>query len=158
MRQFPEATYAAIKAASRDLVTAAGGQSRVERITRTCQSSLSKALSANDGNCFLPIDVIADIEAETNTLTITKMLAGLAGYDLVPRVAKAETETLMSHVARMSIEAGTLQSDLITALADGVINPVERISILSGLDSVSERINTIRNQVSAAPTAKAVRA
>lgn len=144
MRQFNPETYLSMKAAFRGLVRAAGGQSSATALTRGCQPQMSKAMSPNDMDHFPALDQIADLEAETGSTPVTKLLADLAGFDLVPRSEIARPETLMTFLAAMSLEAGSFQSGLIKALDDGRIDDAERASLVSALDGLDGVLKSIR--------------
>lgn len=128
-RQFNGSTYLALKALFRDLVKAAGGQSRVVNITRSCQSSLSKACAAHDIDHFPSIDQIMDLEADTGLVDVTRFMADLAGYELVPRSAARANASPMLQIAGLCETLSAAQSAYVKAADDGTITPSERAII-----------------------------
>lgn len=78
-----DADKAALKAATRRLLDAAGGLVSASMACRAGKTSLGRFGSVNDEQ-FMPADVIADLEADIGEPVVTRELARLAGYKLVP--------------------------------------------------------------------------
>jgi hypothetical protein len=108
----------ALKAATRAAVQAGGGQEAVVRFTRL---SRPQALSdhgnpAEDGR-FMPIDVVADVEALTHGTpgfpAITRTLARLHGFDLVPMPrARGEAADYCQHLQAIVRETADVTLEL----------------------------------------------
>lgn len=130
-RYLPGSDYLALKGATASLFAAAGGQSAAARTAgRVGQQQLSKyaSLAEDQAECFVPLDIVADIEAEICSRggrpVITERLAEMAGYELVPVAAdgKAGLLRLFGAVGRASALA---MSRMAEDLADGTISPAE---------------------------------
>lgn len=126
LRHLPLRDYHALKAATRDLVDAAGGGKRVAQLTRASEGRLSEACAAHVMDRFAAIDVVADLEAETGMHFVTRCLADLSGFDLVPRRAATRLD-LHEHLARIAKECGEAQAALAVSLATPGISEAERL-------------------------------
>lgn len=60
------------------------------------QATYREAMAPQCMDRFPGVDQIADLEGDTGEITVTRFLADMAGYDLVPRVVKASTDTINS--------------------------------------------------------------
>ncbi|UYN98382.1 MAG: hypothetical protein KIT02_10430 [Devosia sp.] len=118
-RQLPANDYAAIKAATRKLISHAGGPVAAAAVTRGGHQNIGRYGSAqpDDGERFMPADVIADLESECGQPVLTRALAKLGGHLLVP-----EPDVVKSGTALGSITAKALKetSDVFVALAEGL--------------------------------------
>lgn len=122
--------YAALKAAVRDAVDAAGGTVRAARISRADNARISRYGSIHDA-MHAPIDVVADIEQEIGDPIITRMLAELAGYALVPlAAANAQGAAFGQHIADVARSMGGVVADMAEAQADGVVDAREAAGLL----------------------------
>lgn len=110
----PDDRKAKIKAATRKLVTQAGGQESAAQVCRVNAASLSfYGLPHRDQ--FIPADAIADLERDVGLPLVTRVLAELAGYDLVPRHGEAHSPADPMHLAvRLDADASAFG----TAVAD----------------------------------------
>lgn len=135
MRQLPASTYAALKTATRHLVDEAGGIDAAGASTRVGRATMAQYYSRDERNAavYAPLDVIADLEAATGVPTITRHLARLAGYELVPALAKDAEAVAPSDAVRaalmmgasLSVGVGRYQQLAIEAAEDGNISPAE---------------------------------
>lgn len=142
-RQFGDTTYLAIKAAFRDLVHACGGPKMAAAKTRGCQSRISEAMAAHEIERFPAIDQIADMEAECGIPIVTRHLADMAGYDIVPRsIAAAHANRPMVIAAQMAASLGELQVAYAAAMDDGELTAVEQAKLRGALNQHREAINT----------------
>lgn len=82
-RPHREADYLALKGATRRLVEACGGVESAAAVTRTGFQVLSKYGLPKEA-VFVPVDVVADLEADAGEPLVTRALAALAGHVLVP--------------------------------------------------------------------------
>lgn len=118
--------YLLLKAAVRDLIAAAGGNVRAARVSRADNARLSRYGSVSEST-HAPIDVIADLEQEVGEPIVTRILADLAGYDLVPKAAAAPGgAAFIRHLGDVAQSSGRLLSDLGEAVADGTVTAAER--------------------------------
>lgn len=118
-RQLPANDYAALKAATRQLINAAGGAVAAAAVTRGGHQNIGRYGSAqpDDGERFMPADVIADLESECGQPVMTRALAKLSGHLLVP-----EPRVVRSGTALGSVTAKALKetSDVFVALGEGL--------------------------------------
>jgi hypothetical protein len=119
------AVYLRLKAAVRKLVKTAGGQESAATITRASHASLSRYGMPDDPN-FMPIDIVADLEADVGAPEVTRMLADLAGYLLVakPPVAGGDP-AWVARLSALAKESGEAISAIGQALEDGAVTPEE---------------------------------
>lgn len=75
---------ARLKAVTRRLVERAGGAEVAALATRVAHSQLSAYGSLTERDRFAPVDVVADLERDIGDPLVTRELAGLAGFRLVP--------------------------------------------------------------------------
>lgn len=128
LRLLPQRDYHALKAAFRTLVSAAGGPARVGEITRARNpAKLSEACAPHCMDRFPALDVIADLECETGSPIVAKVLADLSGCDLVARDPKpADAKSLPERLARVARESADVTAAYLTATADGQLTDKER--------------------------------
>jgi len=127
-RELPARDYRGLRLASTDLIEALDNQRRAARHTRVGQGHLSRYVSDNPdcAETFMPIDVVADLEANASEPFVTRRLAEIAGYELVRVEAEhmpSSDEAALLAGARASTEA---LAEAWKALADGEKTPAER--------------------------------
>lgn len=120
--------YEALKAATRDLVAAAGGCTRAAKVSRVEAAAFSRYGQWGDPRC-IPVDVVADLEQDVGEPILTRILADAAGYVLVPKAQVAERAALPQHMADVAGAAGAAIADLAQALADGVVDAREAAAL-----------------------------
>jgi Phage regulatory protein CII (CP76) len=117
--------YLQLKAAARGLVKKAGGQESAAAITRAGHQTLSR-YGLPDDPSFMPVDVVADLEADVGAPEITRVLADLAGYLLVAKPPSGGRDpTWIARLSALAKESGEVISALGQALGDGAITPEE---------------------------------
>ena len=151
-RQLPDRDYQALKAATRQLVNAAGGTVAAAAITRGDHQSISRYGSAHPDNAdrFMPIDVLADLESECEQPVLTKALARLSGHLLVqvPQVVRSGT-------ALGVVTAGALKetSEVFVALADamgdGRLCAADAVNVGREIDEALAKLAALKLQVQA---------
>lgn len=114
-----------IKAAFRDLVSEAGGQSRAAGLTAMPQTKISEAGSINHPERGPRVDHVAILEADTGSHRITRLLAELAGSRLVLNAEPAAVQDPHVHLARIIRETGDVTARMAQALADGRMSKPE---------------------------------
>lgn len=125
-RQLPRRDYLRLKASTRDLISAAGGPTRGAELTRSSQSRLSEAMAPHCEDRFLCIDQVADLEAEVGQPVMTRTLAALAGFHLVPiREVRCPQQGFLDLLSRLLDKGGDVATALAMSIADGVITPDE---------------------------------
>ncbi|MFG1410313.1 hypothetical protein V5G24_04290 [Xanthobacter sp. VTT E-85241] len=122
--------YAALKGAVRDLVEHAGGVTRAARVSRADAPRLSRYGSIHE-EMHAPIDVIADLEQDVGDPIVTRMLAEMAGYVLVPKaMAEGQGTQFAQHLADVARSSSGVVADLAEAQADGIVDTHEAARIL----------------------------
>lgn len=139
-------THPAIKAATRLLLRKAGGGENFRHVTRVGGPSLSRYAST-DCEEYIPADVIADLEAETNEPAITAALAAIAGYRLVPAEEAPSGLDPQAAAARHVAGAADCFADLREALSDGRITPRERAAIAGHLAGLRMSLAAIEKAI-----------
>jgi hypothetical protein len=140
-----------MKDGTRALVEACGGGRRAATLTRSDPTYLSRYAAQHEGERFVPIDVVADLEAEVGKPIVTRILAGLLGFDLVPRrVGPATPETFTALVGAFAKETGEATAAFGAAIQDGRVTRAEGRRLLKEIDEAAEVIATARKVVRAA--------
>jgi len=124
-RPFGGAVYLRLKAAARALVKKAGGQESAAMVTRASHQTLSRYGLPDDAT-FMPVDVVADLEADVGAPVITRVLADLAGCLLIAKPAGDGTDPVwIARLSRLAKESGEAIAAIGHALEDGAITPEE---------------------------------
>ncbi|AYJ85318.1 hypothetical protein D3Y57_04690 (plasmid) [Sphingomonas paeninsulae] len=119
----------AVKAASKALVRAAGGLEAAAEFSRPNKSVLGE-YGRPEGDCFMPVDVVEDLEAITHGQAghpiVTRHLAARAGYALVklPTASDIDSDWL-AQVGRLVSDSGAIIAGISSAAADKVINSAD---------------------------------
>jgi hypothetical protein len=123
-RQLPQTDYLRLKAATRELTKAAGGQEAAAAVSRLkSHVTIGRYGRIQDAE-FAPIDVVADLEAEIGEAPVTRALAALAGLIVIP-VPRVEGEAPVTRrLGAMARETGEAVARVGEALADdGRVTP-----------------------------------
>lgn len=131
VRELPAREYRGLRLATVDLYADLDGQRRAAKHTRVGQGHLSRYVSDNPdcADYFMPIDVVADLEANASEPFITRRLAEMSGYELVklPVTGAARTdEDGLLNSARETTEA---IAEAWKAKADGRVTDDERDAV-----------------------------
>lgn len=113
-----------LKGAVRTLLERAGGSGRASYITRTDQPRLSRYASPNE-TMHIPIDDVAVLEKDAKDPIVTRALAQLSGYLLIPEPAVGRHPVTISELGALGKETGEALSALSKSLADGKITREE---------------------------------
>src|SRR5689334_18590531 len=116
--------FSLLKSATRAAIRAAGPLTVVSRETRLDGGTLSRAGNIEQTN-FIPIDDALRLDAMTGDATITRTMAALLGFRLVPVEPKDEGPSLIHDAATMARESGELVSETLDVSSDGQITPTE---------------------------------
>lgn len=151
-RQLPANDYAALKAATRQLISHAGGAVAASAVTRGGHQNIGRygSVQVDDAERFMPADVVADLESECGQPVLTRALAKLAGHVLVP-----EPRVTRSGTALGTITAGALKetSDVFVAigegLGDGRLSGDDAARIEREIDDAIVKLLALRLQVQA---------
>lgn len=150
-RYLPQQSYLALKSATRDLVAAVGGTTRAAGISRLGQSEYSRGggVGERDIERFLPVDVIADLEAQSGAPVITKVLADLADCLLIPLPRGTGIGGLSQDIGLSAQAFGKLMSDIGAAVADGSIDHRERHALRADIRQLMTALATLDETVRA---------
>ena len=120
----------ALKRATQEVIRGVGGLEAAAGFCRVGKSALSDAQSVNKPDCFVALDVVADLEplarGRDDWPQITRLLAQLHGFALVklPDALPACADVLHL-VARQARHGGELAEAICEALRDGHISEGE---------------------------------
>ena len=142
-----------LKAASKALIAAAGGQVACAEHLGTRQQRMSDVGLPNTPD-FLRIDEVAALEDVTHgTLGhphITHLLARRQGFTLLRQPAAPPDGTdLLKLVAETAKENGDVASAILNSLADGKITDVEQAEIVAQIDEQIDAAMRLRATVAA---------
>ena len=151
-RQLPSTDYAALKAATRKLLAAAGGGNEGAKATRVGQQVLSSygSLGAEHAERFAPIDVIADLEAECGQPLVTRRLAELSNCLLVPLPIADGFDAVSRQTMRSAQEYAELIASVMAAKADGRIDAGEARRLLADIRDLMVELAGLAEAVQAA--------
>lgn len=151
-RQLPDRDYQALKAATRQLVNAAGGSVAAAAVTRGDHQSISRYGSAhpdNDGR-FIPVDVIADLESECEQPVLTRELARLSGHLLVPVPHVVRSGTALGVITAKALkETSEVFVALAEGMGDGKICADDAANISREIDEALTKLAALKLQVHA---------
>lgn len=151
-RQLPDRDYQALKAASRQLVNAAGGTVAAAAVTRGDHQSISRYGSAHPDNAdrFMPIDVLADLESECEQPLLTKELARLSGHLLVPVPHVVRSGTALGVVTAKALkETSEVFVALADSMGDGKLCAADAAAIGREIDEALAKLAALKLQVQA---------
>ena len=137
-RHFGNDHYLLIKAATRKLIKFNGGLEAAATSTRVQRASLQRYGSVDNMEQFIPVDVVADLEAESGRFVVTKALARAAGFFLVPMPPASGDAKWVKHLGDLGKEAGEVISKLAEALTVGGDISAEEVKDLDLLREVAE--------------------
>jgi hypothetical protein len=138
-RQIPQRDADALKTASHALVDKAGGVAKAAALTATSHSRLSEAASPWHDNRWLSLIHIADLECVAGDPVITRALADMAGYDLVPK-AGGRAEDMHQHLAHIVTEMSDVSAQLSVAMTDGKMTAKEARQLKQEAQQAVERL------------------
>lgn len=141
-RTLPQSAYLGLKAAARLLGKGLGGLEAAATCTNVTYQTLGRYQNVNDAS-FMPVDVVADLEAEAGDPIVTRALAGLSGFLLVKRPSVTSGRDWVRHLGGLSKECGEAISRLAEALADdGIVTADEskRLRMRAELRDAMERM------------------
>jgi len=143
-RQLPNRDYLALKAATRALIDACGGVTRAAQFTRVAASQLSRACSDHEAQ-FLPMDVVADLEAECGRPIVTEALAALSHLSITSRPRSVRTSDHVRCIGEVSREFADFIQVQSNAAADGVVDRKESAAALDAIEDVMRALAEAAN-------------
>lgn len=145
-RFHPEATYRAIKAATRLLIRDAGGLELAAKVTRVERAELSRYENPAVER-FLPVDVLLDLEAANGEPHVTRELARRLGHVLIELPRHEAGGKWGDHLGQIAKECGEAISVVGQALAgDGEItmDDLRRLPIKREISEAIEKLAALR--------------
>ena len=117
-RTFPAYSYQALKAAFRRLTKTVGGQESAAGVTRVDYQRIGRYGRAHEA-MFAPVDVVADLEADAGEPLVTRVMADLQGYLLVPKPPGTGDAQWVEYLGALAKESGEAMARLGEAFAQG---------------------------------------
>lgn len=111
--------------------------------TRVKHAELSKYGSQGEERC-IPVDVLLDAEIMRGNPMVTRLLADLQGYDLVPKTRAMDGGATVDKVLRSVKESGDVASAYLTAMADGKMDAADRQVLCREIDEAVTILMDIR--------------
>ncbi len=151
-RELPRRDYDRLLIATTDLVESdCGGNRRAEQHTRVSHQQLGHYRNGEDAQgriCFMPIDIVADLETEAASRgrppAVTTALAELLGFRLVRMrevlAAESDEQGLLTSAKESTEAIATAWA----AKADGRITPDERAEVLKQFDEALVALEELR--------------
>lgn len=146
-RAFEPQVYERFKAGFGRLLQKAGGVDKSATLTRVGGSALYQMASVNETRHFPPIDVIADIEKQAGDPILTRLLAELAGFSLVPVQPVKINGSFSRLLANLGKEVSDVFSDAAKALEDDRMTPREAKGLLLDIDEAMSALSLLRNGI-----------
>lgn len=144
-----------LKAASADLVGAAGGIEAAADLLGRGKSTVGRYVNINDEEYFIPVNAVAALERVTHGTPgwpqVTRAMCALAGGVFVPLPdAAAGDGELRGHVMQLSSELGDVARELDTALRDERITVREEAAIHRQIDDLIAKAVELKRAVTLA--------
>ncbi|MFP9138721.1 phage regulatory CII family protein [Devosia sp. XGJD_8] len=147
-RQLPESDYFKLRAATRRLVKFAGNGSQAALITRVSQQRLSE-YGQPEAQLFIPIDVVADLEAECGPVVTTE-LAALSNYLLVPMPEACRKGAVLGRITGEAMkETSEVFITIADIIKDGVVTGAEVKRLSHEIDEALAKLVALKLQVAA---------
>ncbi|MCX5495398.1 hypothetical protein OSH11_11830 [Kaistia dalseonensis] len=130
----------ALKAATRRLVDACGGQESAASITRVSHQTISRYRLADRAEDFIPADVLLDLEADAGDPIVTRQLAARQGWTIVRAHAQATGATLVQSIGQITQETSDVVIAVTGGLADGDFDARDIDLTIPEIDQAIERL------------------
>jgi hypothetical protein len=134
-REITGVELAALKTASRALVTMLGGLEAAALVCRYNAPALSEACSLHRTDRSLPLDVVADLERAAGQPVVTRVMARLQRQALVPMLNPGTAEARA--IAALFRQFGAVSETYAAAMEDAVLSPAERQALADGALALS---------------------
>ncbi len=134
----------ALKATTRRLVDACGGQESAASITRVAHQSLSRYRLPERAEDFIPIDVLLDLELDAGEPFVTRALAARQGWTITRIEGAVTAGGLHEAVGQISKEAADVIIVVSRGLADGDFSPADVDAAIPEIDEALERLAGLR--------------
>ena len=137
---------AALKTATKLLISRVGGLEAASEVCRVGVSTLSYYQDMHRPAAWMPIDVVAQLEAIAQSRPVTEALARAHGCRVVDEVS-ASTPQIATSMAQFARASGETVGSLVAALADGRIEEAERDDVLSRVGEARRHLDAITSAV-----------
>lgn len=135
------------KRLARRLIELVGGVEAAAHYCRIGKSQLSDCCNPNIP-AFLPSDVIEDLEAIAGDPVLTRHLARVAEYLLVPQPQGGDDpDGLMQSVTEITAELGDVAHAVRAGLTDGKVSRGEAITAIEQLDDLDQASARLRSKL-----------
>lgn len=124
-RRHGHGAYMALKAFTRTLIEQAGGLEAAASRTRVGKTQLGEYAAPGEAP-FMPIDVVADLEADVGDAPVTRELARMVGFALARDRAGSGGIDATRALRRMMAELGNLADDYDRGAQRGSLSPNDR--------------------------------
>jgi hypothetical protein len=131
---------AALKTATRVLISQVGGLVAAASVCRLEVARLSECQSVNHPGSLLPIDVVLQLEAVAEAPVVTGALARLQGLSVGAADGAAAVDIGRS-VATASRNAGAAAATFLEAMADGRMDSHERVALRVHFEALRDAAN-----------------
>ena len=153
-RQVTDGFLIKLKALTRLLKQACGGQETSAMVTRVSHQTISRyCLIHEDGireDCnFIPVDVAVDLMRFSHNFDLLRAMADECGFALVAKDRKSNGSELHEKTATLILTQAQVAASLHMALADNDVDAREARSILPGVDKLAESVLTIASDLKA---------
>jgi hypothetical protein len=140
-------TFFRLKAAMCDLIERAGG---IERAADVCGYSRSAVgrWHCRHADDMMPIVAIMLLETDTEAPLVTRAMASLNGLDCT--AYGGTSDHLMTAYVDASAKTAVLNSEVASAMADGVVTPSELTRIDQAASNAAASVEALRGSVATA--------
>lgn len=147
MRVLNQQQYLSLKAATRKALKECGGLEMAAAETRVGVPTLSDYQNTANMDCFMPIDVLADLTATSKCTAVLDVLAAQSGCILTPLPLISGAPVLSAQLARVLKETGDVVAGAGQALEDQKISLRERTGLIRQVDEALAALVQFRNQI-----------
>ena len=140
--------YDQLAALTRLLVQKCGGPSCASEITRVDAPRLSRYGAPHEDRTFIPLDVVADLEAFAGDPIVTRCLALMAGFTLTPIRVQAGSDHILEAGGAVTSAMASISAGIMHRLSDGEFDEAERRATLADVDPAFELLARLRAKVS----------
>lgn len=141
-RVHSETAYKALKGAFRRLTKLAGGEEAAAAITRVDRQRIGRYGRPQEA-MMPPVDVVADLEADTGEPLVCRVLADLAGFLLIPKPPVSGGPAWVRHLGALGKEAGEAIARLAEAFGNDGRITADEIQSLRLRDEVREAMEVL---------------
>ena len=134
-----------LKGAARRLTSGLGGLDGAAACCNRKRSVIADYGNINAAS-HMPIDVVADLEAALGQPVVTRALAFIAGFELVPLALDAAAVDPVRAAARFSADVGKFAAAALQAEADGQLSTQEIDGLITDAHTIVQRaLQTLGN-------------